>query len=104
MTLQRAAPNRRVVQAGQNEVTPRRRELRRRGGCGERRIEAGFEPDREFLEVALKAVLGGRTIRMLHGESDGAAAEQAFNGFHGGEERRALRFRERLEQRGGDLV
>src|SRR2546428_3950861 len=64
MTLQRAAPDRLLVQGGQNEVTARRRELRRRGGCGERRIEAGFEPYCQFLEVALDAVPGGRTVRV----------------------------------------
>src|SRR2546425_1252314 len=104
MTLQRAAPDRLSVQGCQNEVTARRREVRRRGGCGERRIEAGFEPYRQFLEVALNAVLGGRTVRVLHGEADGAAAEQALNGPHGREQRRAWRVRQGVEERRSRLV
>src|SRR3989442_6090785 len=104
MTLERAAADRLLVQGGQNEVTARRRELRRRGGCGERRIEAGFEPYCQFLEVALDAVPGGRTVRVLHGEADGAAAEQALHGTHGREESRALRFRQGVEERRRGLV
>src|SRR5882724_3405283 len=51
MTLQGAAPERRSVQHGHNEVAPRRRELCRRGRYTERRIEAGFEPGPQLLEV-----------------------------------------------------
>src|SRR3989442_14099379 len=92
MTLQRAAPDRLLVQGGQNEVTARRRELRRRGGCGERRIEAGFEPYCQFLEVALDAVPGGRTVRVLHGKAGCGASGQAAPRAPWREERPVVRF------------
>src|SRR5438128_10603698 len=104
MTLQGAAPDWLVVQRGQNEVPLRRRELRRRGRSAERRIEAGFETGRKLLEVAFETIPGGLTVRIHHGEADRAAAEEALNGPHGGYERRAVRFREGVEERRGGLV
>src|SRR5882762_2206658 len=104
MTLQGAAADRLLVPGGQDEVAPRRRELRRRGGDAERRIVAGFEPGPQLLEVAFETISGGRTGGILHGEMDGAAAEQALNRAHGGEQGRALRLREGGEERRGGLV
>src|SRR5438876_7829444 len=72
MTLQGAASHRLSVPAGQNEVALRRRELRRHDRDTARRIDAGFETGRQLLEVAFQTIPGGRTVRRLHREADGA--------------------------------
>src|SRR5258705_6342000 len=104
MTLQGTAPDWLLVQRRQHEVAPRRRELRRSGGYAARGIVAGFEAGLQLLEVAFKTVLGGRTVGILHGEADSAAAQEALNGLHGREEGRALCFRKRFEERRRGLI
>src|SRR6266849_3908322 len=104
MTLQGAAPDRLSMERRQHEVTVRWRELPGRGRDAERRIETGFETGPELVEIARKTVARRRTDGVFHGEAHGAAPKQALDGLHGGEQGRALRFREGVEERRGSLV
>src|SRR2546429_3239477 len=77
VTLQCAAPDWLFVQRGHHEVALRRRQLRGRGRYAERGIVAGFEPGREFLEIACETILRRRTVGTHHGEAHAAGAELA---------------------------
>src|SRR2546429_3737182 len=74
VTLQCAAPDWLFVQRGHHEVALRRRQLRGRGRYAERGIVAGFEPGREFLEIACATILRRPTAASYHGVIHAARA------------------------------
>src|SRR5579859_1652974 len=98
MALQGAAPDRLVIQCGQDEEPVRRCELPRSRRYAERGIETGLEPRGQFLEIAPQAIPGSEAPGILHVQTDCAGQEETLDGLHGRNEGASLRLVELVEE------